>query len=147
GREPIDLVEELEEVLEIDAYPMNWPIGMGRSLIGVYDIYNNRIEFNDPDEWNHGEIYLPLNENGEIEGDHPLKEDRLYQEVLEEVELLKIAGNEFSEEAIAAGELTPVFFGSALTRFGVESFLQTFLSFAPEPSVTVDKEEQAVAPV
>ena len=146
GREPIDLVEELEEVLEIDAYPMNWPIGTGRSLIGVYDIYHNRIEFNDPEAWNNGEVYLSLNENGEIEGEHPLKEDRLYEEVLEEVELLKIAGNEFSEEAIAAGELTPVFFGSALTGFGVETFLETFLEFAPEPGVTIDKEETAVEP-
>ena len=146
GREPIDLVEELEEVLEIDAYPMNWPIGTGRSLIGIYDIYNNRIEFNDPDQWNNGETYLDLNEDGEIEGDHPLKEDRLYEEVLDEVELLKIAGNEFSKEAIAAGELTPVFFGSALTGFGVETFLDTFLEFAPEPSVTIDLEEEAVEP-
>ena len=111
GREPIELVEELEEVLEIDGYPMTWPIGTGRSLIGTYDIYNNRIEFNDPDKWNKGERYLELNEDGEIEGDHPLKEDRLYAEVLEEVELLKVAGNEFSEEAIASGELTPIFFG------------------------------------
>lgn len=146
GREPIDLVEELEEVLEIDAYPMNWPIGSGRSLIGIYDIYHNRIEFEEPEKWNKGEMYLPLNEAGEIEGDHPLKEDALYQEVLEEVELLKIAGNEFSKEAIISGELTPVFFGSALTGFGVETFLDTFLEFAPQPSVTVDDNEKAVAP-
>lgn len=146
GREPIDLVEELEEVLEIDAYPMNWPIGTGRSLIGVYDIYHNRIEFNDPDAWNNGETYLSLNEQGEIEGEHPLKEDRLYEQVLEEVELLKIAGNEFSKEAIAAGELTPVFFGSALTGFGVESFLKTFLTFAPKPKKTIDQEEFVVEP-
>ena len=146
GREPIELVEELEEVLEIDGYPMTWPIGTGRSLIGTYDIYNNRIEFNDPDKWNKGERYLELNEDGEIEGDHPLKEDRLYAEVLEDVELLKVAGNEFSEEAIAAGELTPIFFGSALTGFGVETFLETFLKFAPKPSTTITKDEEAVEP-
>ena len=59
----------------------------------------------------HGIMEKPifLNEQGEIEGEHPLKEDRLYEQVLEEVELLKIAGNEFSKEAIAAGELTPYF--------------------------------------
>ena len=146
GKESIDLVEELEEVLEIDAYPMNWPIGSGQSLIGVYDIYHNRIEFAEPDVWNHGETYLPLNEAGEIEGEHPLKDDQLYQQVLEEVELLKIAGNEFSKEAIAAGELTPVFFGSALTGFGVESFLETFLKFAPEPSENITKDEREVQP-
>ena len=146
GREPLELVEELEEVLEIDGYPMNWPIGSGRSLVGVYDIYNNRIEFNDPDKWNNGDLHLELDENGEIPGDHPFKEDRLYAEVLGEIELLKIAGNEFSEDAIKQGELTPVFFGSALTGFGVETFLNAFLDFAPEPSVTLDKEEQEVAP-
>src|SRR5699024_9878032 len=86
------------------------------------------------------------NEDGEIEGDHPLKEDRLYAEVLEEVELLKIAGNEFSEEAIAAGELTPIFFGSALTGFGVETFLDTFLKFAPKPKETLSIDDESVAP-
>lgn len=146
GREPIDLVEELEEVLEIDAYPMNWPIGQGRGLIGIYDIFNNRIEFNDPEKWNNGDPYLPLDENGEIAGEHPLKEDRLYQQVLEEVELLKIAGNEFSEELIAAGELTPIFFGSALTGFGVQTFLEAFLQFAPEPSVTISEDEEEITP-
>lgn len=146
GQEPMDLVEELEEVLEIDAYPMNWPIGMGSSLVGIYDIYHNRIEFADPDKWNDGEIYLELNDDGEIEGDHPFKEDMLYEQILEDVELLQIAGNEFSEEAIAAGELTPVFFGSALTGFGVESFLQTFLEFAPEPSPIIDENETEVEP-
>ena len=91
-------------------------------------------------------MYLDLNEDGEIEGDHPLKEDRLYSEVLEEVELLKVAGNEFSEEAIAAGELTPIFFGSALTGFGVETFLETFLKFAPKPTTTISKDEEKVEP-
>lgn len=146
GREPLELVEELEEVLEIDAYPMNWPIGSGQSLIGVYDIFNNRIEFENPDEWNNGELYLDLNDAGEIEGEHPLKEDVLYQQVLDEVELLKIAGNSFSADAVAAGELTPVFFGSALTGFGVESFLESFLTFAPAPSVTIAEEEQIISP-
>ncbi len=146
GREPLDLVEELEEVLEIDAYPMNWPIGSGQSLIGVYDIYNNRIEFEDAEKWNNGEPYLALNEEGEIDGEHPLKEDALYQEILETVELLQIAGNEFSKEKIAKGELTPVFFGSALTGFGVETFLDSFLEFAPQPSVTVDADNQAISP-
>lgn len=147
GRDPLELVEELEEVLEIDAYPMNWPIGSGQSLIGVYDIYNNRIEFENPEEWNEGNLYLELDENGEIEGEHPLKEDALYQQILEEVELLKIAGNPFSEEKIANGELTPVFFGSALTGFGVEGFLDSFLEFAPAPSVTQAKDKQKISPL
>lgn len=146
GREPMELIENLEEVLEIDAYAMNWPIGSGQSLIGIYNIYENRIEFEDPDKWNEGEPYLLLNDDGEIEGDHPLKEDALYQEILETVELLEIAGNPFSKEAIIAGELTPVFFGSALTGFGVETFLDTFLEFAPQPGTIIDVNEQEISP-
>lgn len=138
GREPLELVEELEEVLEIDAYPMNWPMGSGKGLLGLYDLYHNRIEAHHPDEINNGERFIPLNEEGEIEGDHPLKQDSMYEQILEEALLLKEAGNEFSEQAIADGELTPVFFGSALTNFGVQTFLETFLEFAPKPSNHTD---------
>lgn len=59
-----DLIAELEEVLEIDAYPMNWPMGMGKNLLGLYDIYNNRVELTHPEE-NEDNDFLPLNEDGE----------------------------------------------------------------------------------
>lgn len=146
GRPPLDLVEELEEVLEIDAYPMNWPMGSGKGLLGLYDIYHNRIEVHHPQTHNQGERFVELNEEGEIEGDHPLKEDSLYHQTQEEALLLKEAGNEFSEKAIAQGELTPVFFGSALTNFGVQTFLETFLQFAPQPSSQEDKYNQEINP-
>lgn len=146
GRDPMDLVEELEEVLEIDAYAMNWPIGSGKGLLGIYDIYNNRIELNHPDEMNNGEPFIPLNEDGEIEGDHPIKKDSLYDQVLEEALLLKEAGNDFSEEAIAEGELTPVFFGSALTNFGVKTFLESFLNYAPSPESMEDTLDKEIEP-
>ncbi|GAB2479141.1 peptide chain release factor 3 [Alkalibacterium psychrotolerans] len=146
GREPLELIEELEEVLEIDAYPMNWPIGSGKNLLGLYDVFHNRIEAFRPDELNEGERFIELNDEGEIEGEHKLKNESLYNQVLEEALLLKEAGNDFSEEAIAKGELSPVFFGSALTNFGVQTFLETFLQFAPEPSVQVTKDEKTVNP-
>lgn len=146
GREPLELIEELEEVLEIDAYPMNWPIGSGKNLLGLYDVFHNRIEAFRTDELNAGERFIELNDEGEIEGEHKLKNESLYNQVLEEALLLKEAGNDFSEEAIAKGELSPVFFGSALTNFGVQTFLETFLQFAPEPSVQVTKDEKTVNP-
>ncbi|GAA0355148.1 peptide chain release factor 3 [Alkalibacterium iburiense] len=146
GREPLDLIEELEEVLEIDAYPMNWPIGSGKTLLGLYDLYHNRIEAFRPEVINKGERFIPLNEDGEIDGDHPIKEQSLYDQVLEEALLLKEAGNEFSETAISNGELTPVFFGSALTNFGVQTFLETFLNFAPEPSAQKTEDDTMVDP-
>ena len=130
GKEPLELLAELEEVLGIESYPMNWPIGMGKDFEGIYDRYNNRIEQFKVD----GEDrYIALNEDGELEGNHPLMESPLYEQTLDEIMLLNEAGNEYSVERIADGELTPVFFGSALTTFGVQTFLDAFLEFAPSP--------------
>ncbi|MGK4179494.1 peptide chain release factor 3 [Lapidilactobacillus dextrinicus] len=133
GREPLDLIAELEELLDIEGVAMNWPMGMGKGLKGLYDIYDHRIELYRPE--NDDQRFIPLNEKtGEIDGDHPLKEDSIYQQTLDEVELLAEAGNTFNRDKIAAGEQTPIYFGSALTNFGVETFLKSFLSMAPAPA-------------
>ncbi|MDO5741732.1 peptide chain release factor 3 [Vagococcus lutrae] len=145
GRDPLDLLEELEEVLEIDSYPMNWPIGMGKGLEGIYDIYHKRIEFYHPEKYDN-ERFAMLNEEGELPSEHKLAQDSIYRQVLEEVELLVEAGNEFDADLVAAGELTPVFFGSALTNFGVQTFLETFLQFAPKPSAHQTQDETIVEP-
>ncbi len=79
------------------------------------------------------ERYIGLNDDGEIEGEHPLKQSGLYDQTLEEIMLLNEAGNDFSPERVKDGTLTPVFFGSALTNFGVQTFLETYLKFAPAP--------------
>ena len=120
GREPLELLEELEELLDIESYPMNWPIGMGKGLEGLYDIYNERVELYRPEN-NGGERFIPL-KDGDIPSNLPLHNNSVYQQVLEDVELLVEAGDEFSEEKIARGDQTPVFFGSALTNFGVQTF-------------------------
>jgi peptide chain release factor 3 len=143
GREPLDLLEELEEVLGIHSYPMNWPIGMGKYLYGLYDIFHKRIEVYRAKE---EERFIALDENGEIPVNHPLNSEDLYKQAKEDVELLIEAGNSFSQEAIMAGELTPVFFGSALTNFGVETFLQTFLQFAPTPHAHKTVEQIEISP-
>lgn len=131
GKNPLELLAELEEVLGIESYPMNWPIGMGKEFLGIYDRYYNRIEqFRVEDN----ERFISLNEDGEISDDSSkLKQSGLYEQALEEILLLNEAGNEFSREKIADGTLTPVFFGSALTNFGVQTFLETYLQFAPSP--------------
>jgi peptide chain release factor 3 len=130
GKAPLELLAELEEVLGIESYPMNWPIGMGKEFLGIYDRYYNRVEQFRVSEENR---FIPLNEDGEIEGDHPLKSSGLYDQTLEEILLLNEAGNEFTKEKVAEGKITPVFFGSALTTFGVQTFLETYLQFAPPP--------------
>lgn len=96
---------------------------MGKAFEGLYDLYNQRLEL-----YKGGERFASLEEGDKLFGSNPF-----YAQVKDDIELLQEAGNEFSEEAILAGELTPVFFGSALTNFGVQTFLETFLKFAPEP--------------
>ncbi|MFC5463948.1 peptide chain release factor 3 [Lederbergia graminis] len=137
GRPPLELLAELEEVLGIESYPMNWPIGMGKEFYGIYDRHNKRIE---QFRVNEEERFLALDENGEVIGDHKIKETSLYTQALEEIMLLDEAGNEFSVEKINNGTLSPVFFGSALTNFGVQTFLETYLQFAPAPQPRVANE-------
>ncbi|KRL05984.1 peptide chain release factor 3 [Liquorilactobacillus oeni] len=144
GREPLDLVTELEEVLGIASYPMNWPIGMGKGLKGIYDIFNHRIELYQRED--RAESFIPLDAAGEIDAAEPLHEESIYRQVLGEVQLLQDAGNKFNSEKVAKGKLTPVFFGSALTNFGVKTFLDAFLKFAPAPAVHDLEDGQKIEP-
>ncbi|MDR0847025.1 MAG: peptide chain release factor 3 [Lactobacillales bacterium] len=138
GREPLDLLEEIENVLNIGTYPMNWPIGMGKGLEGLYDIYHNRVELYRPENYDN-ERFIELDAEGGIPASHKLRINNIYDQAVENVELLTEAGDDFDEDKIATGELTPVFFGSALTNFGVETFLETFLKFAPAPGAHTTK--------
>ncbi|HZG55234.1 peptide chain release factor 3 [Paenibacillus sp.] len=132
GRDPFDLMEELEEVLGIRSYPMNWPIGQGRGLKGVFDRRQSRIELFQGDD--HSTIHVqdvesykdPLVEK--VAGEH------LYKQLREELELLEVAGDPFDMDKVSRGELTPVFFGSAINNFGVQTFLDNFLKLAPPPA-------------
>ena len=90
---------------------------------------------------------LPLDEDGELAVDHPMKETSYYTQAMEDIMLLNEAGNDFDEDKIQNGELTPVFFGSALTNFGVQTFLETYLQFAPAPQPRITEDEQEVNPV
>ncbi|MBU5485285.1 peptide chain release factor 3 [Clostridium sp. MSJ-11] len=131
-RDPFELMEELETVLGIRSYPMNWPIGSGIDFKGVYDRNKKVIEvFNDG---KHGQTRVEA-----LEGtvDDPVFKDLLGQplhdKLIEDIELLDIAGDDFDLNKVRSGELTPVFFGSALTNFGVEPFLEEFLNLTPPP--------------
>lgn len=142
GRDPFDLMEELEEVLGIRSYPMNWPIGQGRGLKGVYDRRGSRIELFQGDD--HSTIAVE-----EVNGiDDPLLAQtagpHLYEQLREELELLEVAGDPFDMDKVAGGELTPVFFGSAINNFGVQTFLDNFLKLAPPPAPR--KSETGVIP-
>ncbi len=134
GRPPLELMEELEEILGIRSCPINWPIGMGRDFKGVYDRLNDEIILFDS-EGRHGESIL---EEQRLSTDDPQAPKLLgterYEQLLEDIELLDIAGDPFDLDRVRAGELTPLFFGSAMTNFGVRPFLDAFVDMAPAPT-------------
>ncbi|KRL62586.1 peptide chain release factor 3 [Lentilactobacillus diolivorans DSM 14421] len=143
GRDPMDLVDELESVLGIQAYPMNWPIGMGKTLTGIFDRYNHRVEL-----YKHGDEsqMVKLDDNNNPINDDQLAEDDQFQDTKDSVELLDMAGNKFDEDKIATGDLTPVFFGSALVNFGVKTFFDAYLKYAPAPSPHKTEEGNLINP-
>jgi peptide chain release factor 3 len=132
AKEIFSLMEEIENELGIKSYPMNWPIGCGKDFKGVYDrITKEIIVFDDA---KHGQIEaketkISIDDEKAIEF---IGED-YYEKLMEDIELLDVAGDDFDLVKVAAGELTPVFFGSALTNFGVEPFLNNFLNITSVP--------------
>ncbi len=132
SKDPFELMEDIENVLGIKSYPMNWPIGSGADFKGVYDREKNLIEaFNGG---NHGQTAVQSIE-GQVD-DLVFKDllgESLHEKLKEDIELLDIAGDEFDIKKVRDGSLTPVFFGSALTNFGVEPFLREFLGLTTAP--------------
>ncbi len=132
ARDTFELLDEIENVLGIRTCPMNWPIGSGKNFKGVYHRDTETIT----------RFFAANNGQNEVEkieatlGDTNLDEiigRENHQNLVDEIELLDGASSEFDLEKVSAGELTPVFFGSALTNFGVETFLEHFLSMTTSP--------------
>ncbi|MGN0683922.1 MAG: peptide chain release factor 3, partial [Oscillospiraceae bacterium] len=135
ARNPFDLLEEIENELGIKTYPVNWPIGSGKDFKGVYDREKRHIiSFEMNDGMNYGTREVAATEadlNDENLAD--LIGESNYRQLKEDVELLDGASEEYNAELVANGKLSPVFFGSALTNFGVEPFLENFLRMTPPP--------------
>ncbi|MGM9988944.1 MAG: peptide chain release factor 3 [Bacillaceae bacterium] len=143
ARDPLALMEELEEVLGMPSVAITWPIGNGMSFEGIYDRLENEVHLFRKDE------VIKLGDEGvhgpELEG----QLDPVNLETLrDEVDLLEGAGNEFDLELVKQGELTPVFFGTALVDFGVTPLLNHFLDMspAPGPRKTIDGEVNPTDP-
>ena len=129
-RDPLELCEEVERELGIDTYPVNWPIGCGREFQGVYDRQKKHILFFSGEGHAKKAAAMEVDLEDEVV-DHTIGETRAAA-LREEVELLG-AGREFDLKAVRNGTLSPVFFGSALTNFGVEPFLEAFLQMTTPP--------------
>lgn len=133
ANDPFELLDEIENVLGIRTCPINWPIGCGKQFKGVYD-RNTKMITTFKSVSSGGQKAA---ETQEIPVDSEDTKNEigyaLHEQLLEEIELLDGASDEFDQERVAAGELTPVFFGSALNNFGVENFLQHFLAMTSSP--------------
>ena len=144
-RDPLELCEEVERELGIDTYAVNWPIGCGKEFAGVYDREKQRILFFS------GETRGKKVNSMEVALEDPALDETLGAEkaakLRDEVELLG-AGRDFNMQAVRNGTLSPVFFGSALTTFGVEPFLEEFLRMttAPLPRVSDQGEVDVFSP-
>ena len=139
ARDPFDLMENIEEILGIKTYPMNWPIGCGKRFKGVYDRGSRRVLAFEGDGRANGvkmvdEIAAEL---GDPKLDELIGADN-HRQLADDIELLDGAAEEFDLEAVQNGTLSPVFFGSALTNFGVEPFLKDFLRLTPTPLARPD---------
>lgn len=132
GKSPFDLMEELEQTLGIRSVPMNWPIGMGRDLCGVYDRMKNQVELFQGDDHSTIQVRPVTDYNDTVIRD--MAGEFLHDQLVQDLELLDVAGDPFDFEKVRAGELTPVFFGSAVNNFGVQTFLENFLQLAPKPT-------------
>lgn len=131
GRDPIEVMDEVESVLDILCAPMTWPVGMGKLFRGIYRIYDDTV---------HLFAGRPGNNESEdqfIKGlDNPELDEALGSlaaELRDEVELVQGASNQFDMELYMSGDLTPVFFGSAINNFGIDELMTSFVKYAPPP--------------
>ena len=132
ARDPFELMSEIEEVLGIHTCPINWPIGCGKSFKGVYDRQTKKITTFTAAMGGQKEV---ATETFDVEGtdvDSVIGSD-FHAQLRDDIELLDGASDEFDQELVSAGKLSPVFFGSALTNFGVETFLEHFLKMTTSP--------------
>jgi peptide chain release factor 3 len=143
--DPLALLDELENVLGIGAYPINWPLGNGPSFRGVYDRTSKDLHLFERTE--HGAKKAPVSVT-DVRDPRiaALSDEQTYGEFLDQLDLLEGAGSEFDRDAMLRGDATPVFFGSAVTNFGVELFLDAFVKMGPPPSPHVDIAHEVIEP-
>lgn len=145
GKDPLELLSEVEEVLGIEPVALGWPIGSGRDFLGVYDRMDRKVHVFEGGD--HGQKVV---DETVLDLEDPLVRSRLgdtrYETLLEELELLEGAGEAFDKERFLAGEQTPVFFASAATNFGIGPFLRRFVRLAPPPSARETRDGEVRRP-
>jgi peptide chain release factor 3 len=132
GREPLELLDEIEQELGLQTYAVNWPIGMGDRFRGVFDRREQKIHLFERSAHGSREASVTTVDLGDPRIEE-LLEQELYYQLKEDLEVIEGVGPELDLELVHQGKMTPVFFGSAMTNFGVEPFLNAFLDYALKP--------------
>ncbi|MDP4266687.1 MAG: peptide chain release factor 3 [Bacteroidota bacterium] len=132
GKNPFDLLDELEEKLKIKVRPLSWPISQGINFKGVYNLYNNNLNLFEESKTKISDNYIKLDNifNKEIEN---YLDPKFIPQLREDVELIEEVYDNLDVDKYLEGKIAPVFFGSALNNFGVQELLETFLLIAPQP--------------
>lgn len=132
GKNPFDLMDEIESELKIKLHPLSWPIGMGREFKGVYNLYDKSLLLFNPNQKATEEDYLPLQDLNDVMLDNKLGEKDAGH-LREDVELIEGVYGRFDAQPYLEGKIAPVFFGSAINNFGVKELLETFIQISPLP--------------
>jgi peptide chain release factor 3 len=144
GRDPFELLDEIEEKLNIKVRPLSWPIGMGKSLRGVYNLYENNLNLFEPSKTKRVDDVVEIKDVNDPELENHLSESAAKQ-LREDIELIEGVYDPFDKQEYLDGKLAPVFFGSAVSNFGVRELLDCFIQIAPTPQAR-KTEERLVAP-
>ena len=139
GRDPFDLLDELEEELQIKVRPLSWPINQGERFKGVFNIFESQLQLFTPDKQRVTEK-VEVDVNSDELNEHIGEQDA--QKLRDDLELVDGVYPEFEVETYRAGHVAPVFFGSALNNFGVQELLNCFVQIAPSPKPTMAEERE-----
>jgi peptide chain release factor 3 len=131
GADPLGVLGEVERVLGIAAAPLNWPVGTGRDFRGLSDRRSRVVSLFDPDA--RGSLIVPTTRCDLDDPSDPMLSPEEREAIRTDLDLLEVAGEAFDRDRFLQGRVTPVFFASALTNYGVESFLESFLDLCPPP--------------
>ena len=132
AQDPFDLLDDIEQTLALDVVPASWPIGMGRSFLGCYDLFNDRLVLVSKGKNNHKDEGITCNGLEDPQLDDLLPAD-VVAKLREDIEMVRGLCPEFEVDAFLEGTMTPVYFGSAINNFGVETLLNGLTEMAPSP--------------
>ena len=144
GLEPLELLDEISRTLNIRVAPLNWPIGMGKRFKGVVNIATKEVHLYEAEKHGTGTLKtqkVPLEEAQALIG------DTAYERLCEELELVEMAGDPFDQEDFLAGKVSPVFWGSAMTNFGVDVLLEFIADHAASPASRKAEDGEIIDPI